>query len=97
MIRRSGGVVPEGADPVAGLFMRAKKALSSPLYVALRDSPVWRADALRQWAAGRRRPRATKLREVAADLRARSEAMASLAGEFDAMADRMDRGEVPPR
>lgn len=84
-------------DPVASLFMRAKQALSSPLYVVLRDSPVWTSAALRQWATGRRRPRSSKLREVAVDLRARAEALARLADEFEEMADRVDQGEVVPR
>jgi len=87
----------EGSDPVAELFLRAKQALSSPLYVALRDSPVWTSYALNQWATGRRRPKSSKVREVAVDLRARAEAMARLADEFEQMADRMDRGEVVPR
>jgi hypothetical protein len=30
----------EDSDTVANLFLRAKQALSSPLYVVLRDSPV---------------------------------------------------------
>ncbi len=87
----------EGSDPVAELFLRAKQALSSPLYVALRDSPVWTSYALCQWATGRRRPKSNKLRQVAMDLRARAEAMARLADEFEEMADHMDRGEVAPR
>lgn len=84
-------------DPVANLFLRAKQALSSPLYVALRGSPVWTDSALNQWATGRRRPKSSKVREVAVDLRARAEAMARLADEFEQMADRMDRSEVVPR
>ncbi|MEW5925902.1 MAG: hypothetical protein AB1941_00310 [Gemmatimonadota bacterium] len=84
-------------DPVAALFLRAKQALSSPLYVVLRDSPVWTSYALAQWATGRRRPKSSKLREVALDLHARAEAMERLAHEFEEMADRMDRGEVAPR
>ena len=84
-------------DPVATLFLRAKQALSSPLYVALRDSPVWTSSALCLWATGRRRPKSSKLREVALDLHARAEAMRRLANEFDKMADRIDRGEVAPR
>lgn len=87
----------EGGDPVASLFMRAKQAISSPLYLALRDNPTWTADSLRQWATGRRRPRSMKLRAVATDLRARAASLNDLADEFDEMADMVHRGQVPPR
>lgn len=96
MFEREGRGV-EDSDPVANLFMRAKQAFSSPLYVVLRDSPVWTSYALAQWATGRRRPKSSKLREVALDLHARAEAMERLAHEFEEMADRMERGEVAPR